>query len=149
MAMRDESCVSRNLTPEPFARRAILIFLIALGVAAPAHAAETDAAPQMIQIAGLEVAAWLPESGTPGPWPIIIFSHGFHGCAEQSTFLTAALAKAGYGLRAEPSGRSVQEFARLAQPARRSVRCAQAMERFDVRRSRAGHRKTSRRAQPG
>src|SRR5580658_3710289 len=98
MAMRDESCVSRNLTPEPFARRAILIFLIALGVAAPAHAAETDAAPQMIQIAGLEVAAWLPESGTPGPWPIIIFSHGFHGCAEQSTFLTAALAKAGYAV---------------------------------------------------
>ncbi|HEY6419047.1 MAG TPA: alpha/beta fold hydrolase [Candidatus Binataceae bacterium] len=76
----------------------LLVTLMMLAVAAPTFAAEKAAAPQMLQIAGLEVAAWLPESGTPGPWPIIIFSHGFHGCATQSTFLTDALARSGYAV---------------------------------------------------
>src|SRR5216684_725081 len=48
-------------------------------VAAAGFAAENGAAPQRLHIAGLDVAAWLPSRDTPGPWPIIIFSHGFHG----------------------------------------------------------------------
>jgi predicted dienelactone hydrolase len=56
------------------------------------------AAPITLQIAGLEVGAWLPDRATPEPWPIIIFSHGFHGCNTQSTFLMEALAKAGYAV---------------------------------------------------
>lgn len=61
----------------------------------------TAAAPQpgrSEQIAGLDVAVWLPDAATPGPWPVIVFSHGFHGCNRQSTFLTAALAQAGYAV---------------------------------------------------
>jgi predicted dienelactone hydrolase len=58
------------------------------------------------EIAGLKVAVWLPEKNTPGPWPIIVFSHGFHGCAQQSTFLTKALAASGYAVFA-PDHRDV------------------------------------------
>lgn len=44
------------------------------------------------------VEFWLPsdfQSGK-GPWPLILFSHGFGGCAKQSTFLTSYLADQGY-----------------------------------------------------
>jgi predicted dienelactone hydrolase len=61
-------------------------------------AAETSSAPDKIEVAGLEVAAWIPKPGTPPPWPVIIFSHGFHGCSTQSTFLMQALADAGYAV---------------------------------------------------
>jgi predicted dienelactone hydrolase len=46
------------------------------------------------QIAGLRVSLWKPSSGSPAP--LVVFSHGFHGCGTQSTFLTDALARAGY-----------------------------------------------------
>lgn len=60
--------------------------------------AETTAKPQTLHIAGMEVAVWLPDSTTPAPWPVIIFSHGFHGCDTQSSFLMEALAAAGYAV---------------------------------------------------
>jgi predicted dienelactone hydrolase len=63
----------------------------------PLTAGETSA-PQKLRIAGLEVAAWIPKAETPGPWPVIIFSHGFHGCSTQSTFLMQALADRGYAV---------------------------------------------------
>ncbi len=34
----------------------------------------------------------------PGPWPVLIFSHGFDGCNTQSTFLMEALAQSGYAI---------------------------------------------------
>jgi predicted dienelactone hydrolase len=48
------------------------------------------------KVGGVDVVEWLPTS--PGPWPVVVFSHGFHGCARQSTFLTQALADAGYAV---------------------------------------------------
>lgn len=51
-----------------------------------------------MKIAGLDVAAWIPAASAPGPWPVVIFSHGFHGCNTQSKFLTSALAEAGYAV---------------------------------------------------
>lgn len=50
---------------------------------------------QTTQIAGLNIAYWLPEK-TDTPSPLIIFSHGFHGCKTQSVFLMQALADDGY-----------------------------------------------------
>ncbi|HVN63992.1 MAG TPA: alpha/beta fold hydrolase [Candidatus Binataceae bacterium] len=68
-------------------------------LAVPASSAmDRGAASQTTEIAGLKVAVWIPDPKTPGPWPIVIFSHGFHGCATQSTFLTDAMAKAGYAV---------------------------------------------------
>src|SRR5262245_11000195 len=51
-------------------------------------------AVDQIQLGGLNVAVWKPSQ--PGPAPLIVFSHGYHGCNTQSTFLMTALAKAGY-----------------------------------------------------
>jgi predicted dienelactone hydrolase len=57
----------------------------------PARAAE-----QTVTLAGLKVTVWAdPQAGTVKQ-PVIIFSHGFHGCATQSRFLMEAFAAAGY-----------------------------------------------------
>jgi predicted dienelactone hydrolase len=78
-----------------------LAFLLAFALlCAPstALARASDAAPQMLHIAGLDVAAWLPQQSRSAAGPVIIFSHGFHGCNTQSTFLTAALARSAYAV---------------------------------------------------
>lgn len=50
-------------------------------------------------IAGMDVAVWLPDAGkTPAPWPVLVFSHGFHGCNTQSDFLMKAFADSGYAV---------------------------------------------------
>jgi predicted dienelactone hydrolase len=66
------------------------------GLTARAAAAREES--RRLHLAGLSVAAWLPPEGHPAPWPVVVFSHGFHGCAEQSSFLAEALAKAGYAV---------------------------------------------------
>lgn len=56
-------------------------------------------APETVtSIPGLPAGSVCPD-GRPaaeGPYPLIIFSHGFGGCGIQSTFFTRALAQAGY-----------------------------------------------------
>jgi predicted dienelactone hydrolase len=49
---------------------------------------------EMRQIAGLNVAIWKPEQR--GRAPLLAFSHGFHGCNTQSTYLMQQFADAGY-----------------------------------------------------
>jgi len=47
--------------------------------------------------AARDVVLWKPQGSAPaGGFPVIVFSHGFTGCATQSKFLTEALAHAGY-----------------------------------------------------
>ncbi len=55
----------------------------------------TVAQSQTIKVGGRDVAVWRPADGK-GIAPVIIFSHGFGGCATQSRFLTDALANRGY-----------------------------------------------------
>jgi len=78
---------------QPFFLLLMLATLIGNG-----FAAETASEPQKLNIAGLEVAAWLPTPDSPGPWPVVIFSHGFHGCSTQSKFLMQSLADSGYAV---------------------------------------------------
>jgi len=54
------------------------------------------AAQQTVTLAGREVVVWSPPASRSGRQPVLIFSHGFGGCAKQSTFLTEALAAHGY-----------------------------------------------------
>ena len=75
-----------------FKRLRSLITLL-LAIAAPAaHGAE-----RALEIAGLKVTMWSADGiDSPARRPVILFSHGFHGCATQSRFLMEAFAKAGY-----------------------------------------------------
>ena len=68
----------------------VALALVSITVALPAAAEES------LSIADLRVIVWAPPAETTGKSPVIIFSHGFHGCATQSRFLTETLAKAGY-----------------------------------------------------
>lgn len=45
---------------------------------------------------GLQVTAWLPDAPGAAKQPVLLYSHGLHGCDVQSRFLTQALAAAGY-----------------------------------------------------
>lgn len=56
----------------------------------------TATAEETLSIAGLDVIVWRPAAARKPALPIVIFSHGFHGCATQSGFLLNAFAAAGY-----------------------------------------------------
>ncbi|MBX9686643.1 MAG: dienelactone hydrolase family protein [Candidatus Obscuribacterales bacterium] len=56
---------------------------------------DTQDSPIKIDMAGLQVACWMPKN-SKAPLPLVIFSHGFHGINTQSSFLMKALADAGY-----------------------------------------------------
>jgi predicted dienelactone hydrolase len=71
------------------ARTALTLAATALLAAANAHATE-----QSVTLAGLNVFVWSNEPARAQP--VIVFSHGFHGCATQSRFLMEAFAQAGY-----------------------------------------------------
>jgi dienelactone hydrolase len=60
----------------------------------PAGGARAMTSGETATLGGRKVDIWRP-SGS-GAAPIIIFSHGYLGCGRQSTFLTQALADAGY-----------------------------------------------------
>jgi predicted dienelactone hydrolase len=77
---------------------AVALAFVMSVITAGASIAETFPASEKLQVAGLEVMAWFPGPGRAGPWPVVIFSHGFHGCSMQSTFLTRALADSGYAV---------------------------------------------------
>jgi predicted dienelactone hydrolase len=55
-------------------------------------------AEQFVVLDGLRVAVWMSDPTAAGRRPLIIFSHGFHGCATQSRFLMEALARHGYAV---------------------------------------------------
>ena len=65
-----------------------------------AGAAAAMAAEETVSLAGMKVAVWLPggsaQENAQERRPVIVFSHGFHGCATQSRFLSTAFAEAGY-----------------------------------------------------
>jgi predicted dienelactone hydrolase len=50
---------------------------------------------ETLQLASLQCSVWEPSSPA-GSVPLVIFSHGFHGNRNQSTFLMKALAQASY-----------------------------------------------------
>src|SRR5271169_4184527 len=55
-----------------------------------------SAVGEMAKLAGLEVYIWSPDTVSTARLPVILFSHGFHGCATQSRFLMEAFAAAGF-----------------------------------------------------
>ena len=55
-----------------------------------------NAEERAAKLAGMDVTVWSPKSEDVGGLPVIVFSHGFHGCATQSRFLMEAFASGGY-----------------------------------------------------
>ena len=53
-----------------------------------------DKSFERTELAGVTVAIWYPKISAP--YPLVIFSHGFHGSDNQSIFLMKALASAGF-----------------------------------------------------
>jgi predicted dienelactone hydrolase len=77
-------------------------FLAVLVTSNAARAVNTPSPPLLTTDTGLTYRAWLPKdfARRQGDVPLILFSHGFGGCAEQSRTLTQALADAGYAVLA-------------------------------------------------
>lgn len=82
----DRSLFSIHLSPG-----LLLIIMVWLCGLPAAQASE-----QQVVLAGMDVTVWSEGTAGSTPRPVIIFSHGFHGCATQSRFLMKALASAGY-----------------------------------------------------
>ena len=76
--------------------------LVVLATSVGAQALDVSDAPLLHTDSGLTYRAWLPVGFAKhkGDVPLIIFSHGFGGCAQQSYTLTKALAAAGYAVLA-------------------------------------------------
>jgi predicted dienelactone hydrolase len=75
----------------------LVVWTTVLGAAlATANKAQTGAViePEVVNLAGLDVAVWQP-TVSPGPYPLVLFSHGAGGCKIQSTYLMRALAEEG------------------------------------------------------
>lgn len=66
-------------------------FILAMFLAMPASVKAADTVAPNVEI-------WLPPDfrEKDGPWPLLVFSHSFGGCAVQSVFLTKHLAEQGY-----------------------------------------------------
>jgi predicted dienelactone hydrolase len=66
-----------------------------IGITQPESKKEALAAAKLRQP---NVEIWLPPEfqSSEQKWPLLVFSHGFGGCAKQSTFLTEYLAEKGY-----------------------------------------------------
>src|SRR5262245_65502979 len=70
-------------------RYALLIFAVSM-----LCAGTTEARQDSVRLADLDVTIWSQRA--EAKQPVIIFSHGFHGCATQSRFLMEAFAADGY-----------------------------------------------------
>jgi predicted dienelactone hydrolase len=77
----------------PMGRTGLCLLTIVVGQWGLATA---QAAEQSVKLAGMDVTVWSREVDKGVKQPVIIFSHGFHGCATQSRFLMEAFASAGY-----------------------------------------------------
>jgi predicted dienelactone hydrolase len=78
-------------------RHAAAAFLTAFTLALPPTDAAAAAPDQVVRLAELDVALWLPpgSSNQSQPRPLALFSHGFGGCKTQSGYLMRALADQG------------------------------------------------------
>jgi predicted dienelactone hydrolase len=90
-----ESAALRRLRPMRFVLIAVFSFLAAPVIAAPLQ-------QTLFTDSGLTYSEWLPKNFAHHRHdvPLIMFSHGFGGCAQQSRSLTRALAHAGYAVLA-------------------------------------------------
>src|SRR5690349_12252139 len=78
------------------ARIAGVLARVLIAVALLTSGASVLAAEKWMTLGGLRVAVWSLPAEADLAQPVIVFSHGFLGCATQSRFLMQAFADAGY-----------------------------------------------------
>ena len=81
-----------------------LVALLALVALVALRPTAVEAQDTVLVLAGREVAIWRPAGAAAVRHPLLVFSHGFGGCALQSRWLTAALAARGYWVLAPNHG---------------------------------------------
>ncbi len=74
-------------------RTTIAIVALFATLASPASG---QARERHVELAGRSVVVWPAVINSDAPQPLVLFSHGFGGCATQSRFLMEALADHGY-----------------------------------------------------
>jgi dienelactone hydrolase len=87
---------SSSLNVNPTARMTLTGLCLLIGVVLLVGCAPAQAAEQSINLAGMDVTVWSQDRDAGDKQPVIIFSHGFHGCSTQSRFLMEAFASSGY-----------------------------------------------------
>jgi pimeloyl-ACP methyl ester carboxylesterase len=88
--------LSTSLNINRLAAKHFLEFLLLAIVLLTSGISTAHSAEQTVSLAGMDVTVWSQEADKGIKQPVIIFSHGFHGCATQSRFLMEAFASAGY-----------------------------------------------------
>jgi predicted dienelactone hydrolase len=74
----------------------ILTLILGASITCWAGSGPVCARESQMSLAVLDVTMWSPDKPSLDAHPVIIFSHGFHGCATQSRFVMEALAAADY-----------------------------------------------------
>jgi predicted dienelactone hydrolase len=59
-------------------------------------AGTTEAGQDSVRLGALDVTVWSQRTEANAKQPVVIFSHGFHGCATQSRFLMESFSADGY-----------------------------------------------------
>jgi predicted dienelactone hydrolase len=89
----------RNITASGLSRWAATLVALCMLLLDTGGGRAQDAASQPVRahaavIAGMTVAIFEPKA--PGPYPLVLFSHGWSSCSTQSIYLTQGLAARGY-----------------------------------------------------
>ncbi len=70
--------------------------LVALACVVAMLSVAAHAEERRLQRGHVDAFVWTPDTDTAARWPVVVFSHGIHLCANQSRFITEAIATAGY-----------------------------------------------------
>ena len=100
--------------------RLALSALVALACAATVLSPAAHAEELRLHRGRLDAIVWTPDNDAAALWPVVVFSHGIFMCANQSRFITEAIAAAGYLVIAPNHSDANCSFNREAREERRS-----------------------------
>lgn len=101
--------------------------LVALACVVTMLSVATHAEERRLQREHVDAFVWTPDTDAGARWPVVVFSHGIHLCANQSRFITEAIAAAGYLVIAPNHADANCSFNREARDEPRSTRASGAM----------------------
>lgn len=88
--------------------------LVALACVVTMLSVATHAEERHLQRGHVDAFVWIPDADAAARWPVVVFSHGLFQCANQSRFITEAIAAAGYLVIAPNHADAICSFNREA-----------------------------------